>query len=349
MFFSFSKEKIFLSQHLFLMIKAGMPISEALETLIEETKSRGFRKALQDILKQVLAGESLSKSFSRYPKIFDRFWQSIIKVGEESGNLEGNLKYLASQLRYEYETKRKVGGVLIYPAIIILMAFSISFFVTFFILPKLTSLLQILEIELPLPTRILIYSTSFLQKNWIFLIIGILSLIFIYKILSRLVFFKFYFDKISLWLPFFGQIQKNLALARFSQSFYTLLKSGVPILESLEICSQYLPNEVFKKALILVKGDVERGEKINQGFKKMPKIFPLIFSQMIAVGERTGTLEESCLYLAKFYQEEVESDIKNFSTLLEPLLLIFVGIFVGFIALAIITPIYQFTGSFKFR
>jgi len=347
--FSLAKEKIFFTQHLFLMIKGGTPISEALDILKKETKSRTFKRVLDDILKRILAGESLTKSFARYPKIFDRFYQSIVKIGEESGNLEENLKYLTSQLRSEYEMKQKIRGVLIYPAIIVFVALFIAFFIIFFILPKIINLFQVLEISLPLATRVLISGTTFLKKNLFFLIFLIIFLILILKILLRLKFFKLFFDKISLSLPIFGQIQKNLNLVRFSQNFYILLKSGVPILESLEICSQYLPNEVLKRNLISVKIDVERGEKISQGLKKFPKFFPLIFSQMVSVGEKTGSLEESYLYLAKFYQQEVDSTLKAFSSLLEPILLILVGIFVGFIALAIITPIYRFTGALRFR
>jgi len=348
MFFSLAKEKIFFTQHLFLMIKGGIPLSEALETLKEESKSRTFKKVLSDILRRVLAGEKLSQSFSRYPRIFDRFYQSIIKIGEETGNLEGNLKYLADQLRSEYEMKRKVKGALIYPIIIVLLALVISLFITFFVLPKITNLFQILAIQLPLPTRILIGSTLFLKRNWFSLLIFIFFLTFLFKIFSQSKFFKFHFDKISLSSPFFGQIQKNLNFARFSQSFFTLLKSGMPILEGLEICSENLPNEVFKKNLILVKYEVERGGKISQGLKNS-KIFPLIFSQMVSVGEKTGTLEESYLYLAKFYQEEVDSTLKSLSSLLEPALLILVGIFVGFVTLSIILPIYRFTGALRFR
>lgn len=349
MFESLAKEKIFFTQHLFLMLKGGMPISEALEVLKAETKSKYFKKALNDILKRVLAGESLHKSFANYPKIFDRFYQSIIKTGEESGTLERNLEYLALQLRSEYEIKRKISGALIYPAIVILLALVISLFVILYVLPKVTNLFQILAIELPLATRILIKTATFLQQQWLFLIGLIIFLTIFFRMIFRIKSLKFYFDKISLSLPIVGPIQKDLNLSRFAQNFSTLLQSGMPILECLEICLENLPNEFFKRNLLLVKSEVERGGKISQGLKKIPKIFPLTFSQMIAVGETSGSLEESYLYLSKFYQEEVDSALKNLSNLLEPILLIFVGIFVAFVALAIITPIYRFTGAMKIR
>lgn len=349
MFSNLTKEKIFLTQHLYLMIKGGIPISEALETLKEETKSKTFRKVLDDILKRILEGESLSQGLARHPKIFDQFFQGIIKIGEESGTLEENLQYLNSKLRSDYEVRRKVKGALIYPLIVVILALTIAFFVSFFVLPRAMGIFQMFRFQLPLSTRILITSTTFFKKNWFFIILGIIILIIISRILQRLKFFRYLFDKVSLSLPIFGPVFKNANLAQCSQSFFTLLKSGIPILEAFDICIQNLPNEVFKENLILVKTEVEKGGKMSQGLRGSSKIFPPIFSQMVSIGEKSGALEESFLYLSKFYQEEVDSALKNISNALEPLLLIIVGLFVGFIALAIITPIFKFTGSLRFR
>lgn len=349
MFSNITKEKIFFTQHLFLMLKGGFLISEALETLREEVKSKALKKALEDVLKRVLSGESLNKSLARHPKIFDQFYQSIIKIGEESGNLENNLKYLASQIRSDYEIKRRIRGAMLYPAMVIILAIIIALVVTIFILPKIIGLFSILEIQLPLITRFLIKSVSFFQKNWIFIILGIILIIFLFKILRKLKSFRYYSDKLIISLPIAGLILRNLTISRFSQSFYTLLKSGLPILESLELCSQTTPNEVFKRNLVSVKLEVEKGGKISQGLRAFPETFPLIFSQMVSVGEKSGTLEDSCHYLAKFYQREVNMSLKTLSTVLEPILLIFVGVFVAFVALAIITPIYRFSSALKFR
>jgi type IV pilus assembly protein PilC len=349
MFSVSQKEKIFFAEHLSLMIKGGIPINEAIETLRDETKSQVFKKSLEDILKKILEGQRLNKTLESHPRIFDKFFCNVVKVGEESGTLEENLKYLAQQLKSDYEMKRKVRGALIYPFIIIGLALIVGLTITLFVLPKIIGLFQVLEIELPLATRILINVTSFLKRNFIFLIIGAFLLSFIFKILQRSKLFKFYFDKISLSLPFLNQIFQNLNLSRFSRTSYTLLKSGMPILESLDICIDIQSNEVFKKNLILVKLGVERGEKISQGLKKSPKFFPSMFSQMITIGEKSGALEESFLYLSNFYEGEVESTLKNLSEILEPVLLILVGIFVAFVALATIIPIYRFVGALRFR
>jgi type IV pilus assembly protein PilC len=242
-----------------------------------------------------------------------------------------------------------VRGALIYPAIIIMVALVIALAVTFFVLPRITGLFQILEIELPLATQVLITFASFLRNNFILILFGILLLVVIINLLQRFRFFKFYFDKIRLYLPFVGSIFQNLGLARFSRTFFTLLKSGMPVLGALEICSETHPNEVFSRNILTVRLGVERGEKISQGLKKSPRIFPAIFSQMVLIGEKSGTLEESFLYLANFYEREVDSTLKNLSGILEPILLILVGIFVAFIALAIIIPIYRFIGALRLR
>jgi len=349
MFSNLNKEKIFFTQHLYLMIKGGLSLSEALETLKEETKSKTFKKVLDDILKRILEGESLNQGLSRYPKIFNQFFQGIVKIGEESGTLEENLQYLNSQLRSEYEIKRKTAAALIYPLIVVVLAVVIAFFVSLFVLPKAMAIFQMFKFQLPLSTRILISATQFLKRGWILIIIVVIFLILLFQALKKIKIFRYLFDKISLSLPIFGPVFKNVNLVQFAQSFYTLLKSGIPILETIDICIKNLPNEVLKESLISVRAEVEKGGKMSQGLRNSSKIFPSIFSQMVSVGERSGALEDTFIYLSKFYQEEVDSALKNISTVLEPLLLILVGLFVGFVALAIITPIFKFTGDLRFR
>ncbi|MFQ6049789.1 MAG: type II secretion system F family protein [Candidatus Paceibacterales bacterium] len=349
MFFVSQKERMFFVEHLSLMIKGGIPIAEALETLKREAKSRIFRKALNDVSERILEGESLNKSMRRHPKVFNKFFRSVVRVGEESGTLEENLRYLSSSLRSEYSLRRKILGALIYPILIILIALTVVSIIVLFILPKLLNLFQALEVQLPLATRALLNLGGFLQKYWLFILVGIFLYFLILRILQIFKFIRLYLHSRSISFPFFGQIEKNRNLAEFSRIFYTLLKSGVPILEAFDICIDTLKNEVYKKKLLLARSGVEKGEKISQGLKRFPESFPLIFSQMVLVGERTGTLEESFLYLSEFYEKEVDSAVKNISGLLEPVLLILVGLFVGFVVLAIITPIYQFTTGLRIR
>lgn len=343
------EEKMFFAEHLSLMIKGGVPLVEALTTLKNEARSKTFKETLADIFKRILEGESLSRAMDKYPKIFDKFYRDIVRIGEESGNLEENLKYLFQKLQKDLEMRKKVMAALLYPAIIIIMALIIAISVALFILPKITNLFQLLNIELPLATRILISSVTFFQKYWLFIFVGIIFFILIFQIIKRIKLVEFWLDRISLSLPVFGGIFKNINLSFFSRTLFTLLKSGVPLMESLEISAKTQPNEVYKRQLIRVRNEVERGEKISQGLKIFPDTFSAIFSEMVLVGEKSGTLEESLLYLAEYYEKETETTLKNFSSIIEPILLIFVGLFVGFVAIAIIIPVYRFTGQLRFR
>lgn len=348
MFSVSQKEKIFFTEHLSLMIKGGIPLSEAIETLKEESRSSTFKKALTGILSQTLEGQKLSESFKLYPKIFDKFFCNVVKVGEESGTLEDSLKYLAQHQRSDYEIKKKVKGALIYPMIIIIVALIVALGITFFVLPRILNIFEVWEIKPPLMTRILIKTANSLRENFPLFLGGIIFVFLIIKLLQKIKFFKFLSDQIKLSLPFVGEIIKNLNLTRFSRTFYTLLKSGVPLLEAIEISIETSPNEVFKKSLRQVKQRVEQGEKISQGLKET-KVFPLVFSQMVLIGEKSGTLEESFLYLANFYEREVDYTLKNLAGILEPILLVLVGLFVAFVAIAIIIPIYRFVGALSFH
>lgn len=341
------KEKLFFTEHFSLMLKAAIPLAEILDILKNEVKSGIFKKTLGEVSKRILEGESLHKSLEKYPKIFDNFFRSVVKIGEESGNLQENLKYLSFSIRSDYSLRRKIIGALIYPCLIIVFALFVVSVITIFILPKLLTLFQALEIQLPLTTKILLGTGGFLQKYWIFIIGGFFIFFLIFKIIQTVKTSRFYFHKIMLSFPLFGNVDKNRNLARFSRNFYTLYKSGITLLEALSICAETMPNEVFKKNIFLTRKGVERGEKISTGLKNSPETFPLIFSQMVLVGEKTGALEETMLYLAEFYEAEVDSVLKNVSSILEPILLILVGFFIVFLALSIIVPIYQFTSGLR--
>ena len=345
----FQKEKMFFAEHLSLMLKGGVSLSEALEILRDESKSKSFRNVLDNVLENILDGETLNKSLGNHPKVFDNFFQSVVRVGEKSGTLEENLKYLSVCLKKTYSLKRKIIGALIYPFLVLITGLVIVSLITIFILPRLFVLFGALQIELPLPTKILLGTGAFLKENIVIIFMGILFLFFIYKVLCSILSVRLFFGRIILSLPLFGAINKNHNLARFSRIFYTLFKAGMPLLDSLDICVETIPNQVYKKHIYAVREGVEKGEKISENLKRFSEAFPVIFSQMVLVGEETGSLEESMLYLANFYEQEVDSTLKDISVILEPFLLILVGIFVVFLILAIITPIYQFTSGFGVR
>lgn len=343
------EEKMLFAQHLSLMIRGGVSLTEAISTLKREIKSGSFKKAVNDILKRVLAGEKLGKSLAANPRIFDKFYQNIVRVGEESGSLEENLKYLAQKLQKDIETAKKVRAALVYPAIIVSLALIIVFVVAFFVLPKITVLFQSLQIPLPFATKLLISSIAFLRDYW-FLGAGIIILIIILvNIFGKIAGVKFLLDRLFLALPVLGGISRNFNLAFFSRNFYTLLKSGIPLLDALTILAETAPSAAYARDLEKIRQRVERGEKISAGLKEFSDKFPSVFSEMVLVGERSGTLEESFSYLSDYHEKETDQVLKNLSNLIEPVLMILIGVFVGFVAIAIITPVYQFTGQLRFR
>ena len=349
MFSVSQKEKILFTEHLSLMIRGGIPLAEALEVLSKEAKSQQFKKVLTEVLKRILEGENLNKSLAQHPKVFNDFFQNVVKVGEESGTLEENLKYLSSYLQGQYSLRRQIIGALIYPAIIVAVALVVVLVVTLFIFPKLHALLLALDVPLPFTTQLLLTLGGFFKQYWPFIFIGIFLYFLVLRVFQTIPLTRFYLHKRNLLMPVWGEIEKNRNLVEFSRILHTLLKSGLPILNSLDICIEVSTNEVYRKGLISVRSGVERGQTISHGLKNFPQIFPLIFSQMILIGEKTGSLEESFLYLSEFYEREINSTIQNLSRLLEPALLILVGFFVIFIALAIIAPIYQFSSALRIQ
>lgn len=345
----FSEQKMLLAENLSLMMRGGVSLAEALEIIAKETKSKIFKKAVLDILQRVLQGESLSRALAFHPKIFDRFFQNIVKVGEQSGQLEENLNYLSETIEREMEAAKKIKGAMIYPIIVVSLALIVAFGATFFVLPKFVNLFQTLNIQLPLMTKVLISFTVFVKKYWLGIVILAPLLIFSFRLLGKIAAIGFWLDKIKLNLPILARIIKNRNLAFFSRNLYALLKSGTPIVDSLGIIAEIIPNKVYRQNLFSLLTGVEGGGKISENLKKFPQNFPLIFSEMILVGEKSGTLEESLLYLARRHEKEVEQTLKNLSAVLEPALLIAVGLFVAFITLSVITPIYKFTGQLRFR
>jgi type II secretory pathway component PulF len=342
-------EKFFFTQHLSLMLKSGVSIVEALESLKEEIKSKTFKKKINEILEDILAGKSLSESLKKHPRIFDEFFCSVVKIGEKSGKLDSNLEFLAQKINQENRLKTKLRNAMIYPLILILAATMVVLLAVFFLLPKIIPFFSVVKIQLPLPTRILISLPSFFKHYGLLILAFFFLLFLLIRILWSLRFTRYYFEKFLFSLPFLGNFLKNLNLAHFARSFLVLFKGGLPIQEIFRLSTLTLQSEVYRKIMIFLISEVEKGEKIGELLKRHKKYFSPFFCQIVLSGEKTGNLENSFLYLTEFYNEKVLSDLKNFSQLVEPVLIIFVGILVGFIAFSIITPVYKFLSQFHFK
>ncbi len=338
-------DKILFIKHLSLMIKAGLPLRESIAIIQEQLKSKKFKRILDDVLLSIDNGHSLADSLAIHPKIFDAFYINMIRVGEESGTLEENFKHLAQQLEKNYDLKRKIIAAMLYPGIIFTAVIVLSSLLTFFILPQITPLFKVFRIELPLATRILIGFTDVIKNYGLFILIAVVFLFLISFLIYRIRAVKYLFHKIVLRLPIFGSMIKNINLVYFCKNLSTLLKSGVSLIGALDITETTLSNLLYQKELKEMKGEVKKGKPISGYLKKKEDLFPLTLSQMISVGEKTGSLEETLIYLGNFYNAEIDRTTKNLSTILEPVLLLIVGILVGFVAIAIISPIYEVTGG----
>lgn len=343
------QEQVLFAKHLAIMVKTGMPILDSLQLLKKQTKSRALKKILDYIISEVSNGQFLSTALDKYRRIFGDLFVNIVRVGEASGILFENLNYLATELKKRQALKKKIRGAMIYPMVILAATIGVAGLLTMYIFPKILPIFQSMKIALPLTTRILIAVSAFMINYGHFVIIGIIAFIIGFIFLLRLRAIKYVFHRLIIVLPVVGTISKNYNMANFCRTFGLLLKSDVKVVEAISITANTLTNLVYRKKLEEVAVQITKGEEISKQLDKNSKTFPTMVSQMIAIGEATGNLSETLAYLADYYETEVDETTKNLSTILEPVLMIFMGIIVGFIALSIVGPIYQVSQGLKVR
>ena len=344
------QDQVLFAKHLSVMTKAGMPLLDSLQLIKKQTKSKTMARIIDQIVTDVSNGQFLSASMEKYRNIFGDFAVNIIRVGEASGILYENLTYLAEELKKRKELRGKVMGALAYPMIILVATTGIVGILTMYVFPKILPIFKSLRVDLPPTTIALIFISDFMTKYGIYLGIGILLFaIIVWQLTARIKPLKFLFHQLLLMMPIFGKISQNYNLANFSRTLGLLLKSDIKVVEALFITSDTLTNLVYKKTVKDIADNVTRGGEISQHMADKTKLFPVTLAQMIAIGEKTGNLSESLLYLSEYYEGELNDLTKNLSTILEPILMIVMGVIVGFIALSIITPIYEVTKNLKLR
>jgi len=336
-------DKLLFTEHLSLMIKAGLSLKEGVSSIAEQTRSLRFKKILKKIIQRLENGESLGKSLGFYPRVFNNFFVNMVIVGEESGTLDENLNYLAQQLKKNNRIKRKVIAAMIYPAIVLVSTFCLAAALTIFIFPKLIPLFKGLRIELPLSAKILLFISETAQNYGLFIFLGIIG-IFLFLIgISRLRPIKKINHFFLLRIPVVGKMVIYFNLAVFTRNLAVLIKSGLPIVQALDITAETLGNLSYQAKVKKLCSEVKKGKQMSSYLNKEKRLFPPTFFRMIEVGEKTGNLENSLFYLADFAEQELDDVSQRLSSVLEPILLIIIGLVVGFVALAIITPIYQIT------
>lgn len=343
--FSFGRvrlvDKMMFAKHLSVMIKAGMPIDDGLETLASQS-STAMSTKIKIILAEVRQGSSLSNALRKLPKVFDSMFVNMVMAGEAGGKLEKNLEIVATQQAKNYTLRSKIKSAMMYPTVIFFAIIGLIIVISVFVLPKLLGFFTTLKADLPISTKILLFASQFFVKYWVWILVAVIMFVLLIKLMNKFVVTRFFLHQIILKIPIFGKISRNLNLAIFCRSLSSLLNSGVTIDQSLNIVADTVTNDVYKKRITLIYHQVLQGLAMSDILNK-DKYFPVLLSRMTRVGERSGKLSETLDYLADFYETEVDNVTKNLSTMLEPALLIFIGLIVGFVAMSIINPIYELT------
>lgn len=337
------QDRVMFAKRLSILVKAGVPLLEGIRMLKNSAGSRSAFLIYSQIVLDVEKGKFLATSLESFKHVFGDFAVNVVRVGEMSGNLEGNLSYLAEELKKKQELKRKVVGALVYPAIVVTATIALSIMLTAFIFPKIMPIFESFKFELPFTTRALIFVSGIFLNYGVFIFFGFIGLVILFIFLYRMPGFKIVIDRIILKIPIFGKLAQSYQMANFSRTLALLIKSQIMLVDAARITGDTLNNLVYRKEIHKMSKNLLKGEKISTHLDRKKKLFPPMMTQMVAVGEKTGNLSDTLLYISEIYENEVDSLTKNLSTSLEPILMIIMGAVVGFIAVSIITPIYEVT------
>jgi type IV pilus assembly protein PilC len=342
---SISEKMIFLD-NMSTMMKAGLPLSATLATLQGEIKNKYFKTVIEHIRSLIENGEQFSSGLKAYPKVFPELLVATIEVGESSGLLSDVLAHLAGLLKAEKELKSKVMSALMYPMVVMLALIGVSLMLTLFVFPKLIEIFVEAKVKLPIIlVGMQFLSTLLFSYGW-YILGGVVVLIFGVRWLFRIAGPRAWLHQRMLELPLAGPLIREIALTRFAGNLKVLLSSGLPIIRSLETVSKTATNLQYQKAIVAMSVELGRGVALHEALASRPKLFPSLMVQLCKVGEETGELEHILEKVSEFYDTRVNNVLANLSVIIEPVLLIVVGVVVGFIAVSVIGPIYDLTNSF---
>ena len=328
------------------MVDAGIPILQSLEALSEQTSDLSFKAALVTIRDDIQTGSSLSDAFAKHPKIFDQLYVNMIRVGESAGILSAILERVALYLEKSERLRQKVQGAMVYPIVVMSMAILITIGLLVKVVPTFSEIYASLDQKLPAMTQMLIDFSSLLQHDLLFLVAGVFVALFLFNKYKKTPAGHLQVDTLLLRLPVFGDLICKVSVSRFCRTFATLSQSGVPILESLDIVGKTCGNKVIEILVDEIKVSVKEGESIALPLSKST-IFPLMVTRMIAIGEKSGQLEKMLSKVAEFYDDQVDTAVEGLTKLIEPLIIGFLGIVVGFIVIALFMPILSMTSALQ--
>jgi len=339
------KEKMVFTRNLQVMVGAGVALPRALDTLSGQTKNKKFKAVLGEIKEKIIKGRNFSEILADYPDIFSELYVSMIRVGEETGNLNEVLEHLTYQMERENELKSKITGAMIYPAVIISFMLAIGVLMLAVVVPQLSATFEELGIELPFTTRLVIGAGNFVSQKWYLAILIIFAAVFLIMTGKKTEKGGKIIDAAFLKLPIISSLVKKTNATYTVRNLGTMIASGVPIVKALEIISGTLGNIFFREAINKAAKEVRKGSKLSVALSPYADLYPPMVIQMIEVGEETGQTSSVLIKLADFFEEEVTRTTQNLTSIIEPVLMILIGGAIGFFAVSMIQPMYSMMGS----
>lgn len=335
-----TKDKVVFTRQLATLIGAGLPLSQSLHTVLEQTENKQLQSIIEDISANVEGGRSLSESFAKYPKVFNEVFISLISAGELSGTLDDSLKRIANQQEKDAAIVSKIRGALTYPIIVLVVIFAVMAFMLFTVVPQVETLYEDLNKELPILTLIMVNVANFLASFWwiVLIVVGAGVYFFIqYLGTSSGIAFK---DNFKIHVPLFGKMFQKLYMARFARTGQTLLSTGVSMLDMLKITGRAVNNTVIQKSIERATDKVQGGKALSTALAPEDVILPLV-PQMIKIGEQSGRIDEMMGKVAQVYEDELDEQIRTISTAIEPILMVVLAVVAGGMVGAILLPIYS--------
>ncbi|MGD8240912.1 MAG: type II secretion system F family protein [Armatimonadota bacterium] len=338
------RELVIFSRQFATMINAGMNLMKCLDVLRGQTGDERLKKIIDQARSDIASGQSLTEALSKHPRVFSPLYVNMIKAAEAGGILDVILNRLASYLEKEMEVMGKIKSAMVYPVIVLVFSILMTLVLVFFILPKFKTIFDDIGVALPLSTKLLLDSSYYAIHYWYVPVAVVVGTIIGYRAYTGTETGRYHVDALKLRLPIVGDLVRKMSISRFSRTFATLISSGVATPTALDIVSATTGNAVIEKAVQDAKQNIMHGDKLSSPLM-ISGVFPDMITQMISVGEETGRLDEMLTKVSDFYDEEVDAVIKGLTSIIEPVLIVGLGLLVGFVAVSVITPIYNLVGQ----
>ena len=339
-----TKDIVVFTRQFSTMIDAGLPLVQCLDILSRQQENKTFRKVLLEVKESVESGSTFADALKKHPKVFDELFVNLVAAGEVGGILDTILNRLAAYIEKSMKLKKQVKSAMTYPATIVAIALLVITVILVFVIPQFQSMFEDFGGTLPLPTQVVINISEFIQSYVVHIIVGGVAFIFSYKRFYATKRGREILDNLYLKLPVFGELIRKVSVAKFTRTLGTMISSGVPILDGLEIVAKTAGNKTVEKAIYKVRQSISEGKTIAEPLEKSG-VFPSMVCQMIAVGEQSGSIDTMLNKIADFYDDEVDDAVGNLTAMMEPLLMLFLGITVGGLVVAMYLPIFQLAGN----